>query len=138
MNIDPFIKKTIQFSRIKIVSFFFKIIEKILLWYYTKTFKKRKKINGRFFNYSQLLCGASLSAIYRRKRHEILTKTLDLNDKIDKKTYELTNKSYVKLFEINSSEVNSTVEYFYKQKINTSHIPNDDSFPSINCRSGHC
>ena len=85
MNIDPIIKKAIEFSRIKIVKFFFQIIEGILFWYYTKTFKKRKKINGKFFTYFQLFCGAKLSAIYRRKRHEILTETLDLNSEIDKK-----------------------------------------------------
>ena len=43
MNVDTFTKKAIEFSQIKIVKFFFKIIEAILFWYYSKTFKKRKK-----------------------------------------------------------------------------------------------
>ena len=130
MNVDPLIKKAIEFSRIKIIKFFFQIIESILFWYYSKTFKKRKKINGKFFSYLQLFFGSKVHALYRRKRHEILSETLDLNSKIDNKVYELTNKSYVKLFNIDPSEVKSTVEYFYKQKINTAHASNIDAFPS--------
>ena len=131
MNVDTFTKKAIEFSQIKIVKFFFKIIEAILFWYYSKTFKKRKKkINGKFFGYFQLFCGPKLTALCRRKRHQILYETLDPNSKIDNKVYELTNKSYVKLFNIDPTEVKHTVEYFYKQKIYTSHIPHEDAFPS--------
>ena len=43
MKIDPLIEKSIRFSQIKIVKFLVKIIEAILFWYYSKTFKKRKK-----------------------------------------------------------------------------------------------
>ena len=43
MNVDSLIEKSIEFSRIKIIKFFFQIIEAILFWYYSKTFKKRKK-----------------------------------------------------------------------------------------------
>ena len=130
MNTDVIIEKSLRFCQIKIIKFFFQIIESILFWYYSKTFKKRKKINGKFFSYLQLFFGSKILALYRRKRHEILSKTLNLNSKIDNKIYELTNKSYVKLFNIDPTEVKHTVEYFYKQKINTSHIPNDDAFPS--------
>ena len=130
MHVDLLIKKAIGFSRIKIIKFFFQIIESILFWYYSKTFKKRKKINGKFFSYLQLFCGSKLNVLYRRKKHEILSKTLDPNSKIDNKVNELTNKSYVKLFNIDSSEVKNTVEYFYKQKINTSHVPRDGAFPN--------
>ena len=130
MKIDPLIRKAIEFSRIKIIKFFFQIIESIFFWYYSRTFKKRKKINGKFFSYLQLFFGSKILALYRRKRHEILSETLNLNSKIDNKIYELTNKSYVKLFNMDPPEIKNTVEYFYKQKINTSHIPNDDAFPS--------
>ena len=130
MNVDPLIKKAIEFSRIKIIKFFFQIIESILFWYYSKTFKKRKKINGKFFSYLQLFLGSKIHALYRRKRHQILYATLDPNSKIDNKVYELTNKSYVKLFNIDPTEVKHTVEYFYKQKIYTAHVPYDDAFPS--------
>ena len=83
MNVDPLIKKAIEFSRIKIIKFFFQIIEAILFWYYSKTFKKRKKnINGKFFSYLQLFLGSKVHALYRRKRHEILSETLDPNSKI--------------------------------------------------------
>ena len=104
MNADVIIEKSIKFSQIKIVKFFFKIIEAILFWYYSKTFKKRKKkINGKFFGYFQLFCVPKLSALCRRKRHQILYATLDPNSKIDNKVYELTNKSYVKLFDLDPS-----------------------------------
>ena len=130
MNADVIIEKSIKFSQIKIVKFFFKIIESILFWYYSKTFKKRKKINGKFFSYLQLFFGSKVHALYRRKRHEILSETLDPNSKIDNKVYELTNKSYVKLFDLDPSEVKNTVEYFYKQKIYNAHHPYVEAFPS--------
>jgi len=130
MNADVIIEKSIKFSQIKIVKFFFKIIESILFWHYSRIFKKRKKINGKFFSYLQLFLGSKIHALYRRKRHETLSKTLNLNSKIDNKVYELTNKSYVKLFNMDPTEAKHAVEYFYKQKIYTSHIPNDAAFPS--------
>ena len=130
MNIDTLIKKAIEISQIKIIRFFFRIIEAILFWYYSKTFKRRKKIDSKFLNYLKLFCGSDIPALCRRKKHEILYETLDPNSKIDNKVYELTNKSYVKLFNIDPSEVKNTVEYFYKQKINTSHHPYLDAFPS--------
>ena len=130
MNVDALIKKAIEFSQIKIIKFFFRITEAILVWYYNKTFKKRKKINGKFLSYFKLFCGSDLPALSRRKKHEILYATLDPNSKIDNKVYELTNKSYVKLFNIDPSEVKNTVEYFYKQKIHSSHHPYVDAFSS--------
>ena len=131
MNVDPLIKKAIEFSRIKIIKFFFQIIESILFWYYSKTFKKRKKkIDGKFFGYFQLFRPHKLPALCRRKRHQILYETLDPNSKIDNKVYELTNKSYVKLFDLDPSEVKNTVEYFYKQKIYNAHVPYVEAFPS--------
>jgi hypothetical protein len=62
MNIDSLIEKSIEFSRIKIIKFFFQAIEAILFWRYSKTFKKRKKIGGKFFSYLQLFCGPKLPA----------------------------------------------------------------------------
>ena len=41
MNVDPLIKKAIELSQIKTIRFFFRIIEAILFWYYSKTFKKK-------------------------------------------------------------------------------------------------
>ena len=130
MNADVIIEKSLRFCQIKIIKFFFQIIESILFWYYSRIFKKRKKINGKFFSYLQLFCGSKLPALYRRKKHAILSETLDPNSKIDNKVNELTNKSYVKLFNIDPTEVKHVVEYFYKQKIHTSHLTHDDAFPS--------
>ena len=50
---------------------------------------------------------------FSRKKHEILVENLDLNSEIDSKVYELTKKSYVKLFDLSSLEVKNSVEYFY-------------------------
>ena len=50
---------------------------------------------------------------FSRKKHEILVEKLDLNSEIDSKVYELTKKSYVKLFDLSSQEVKNSVEYFY-------------------------
>ena len=129
MSADALIEKSIKFSQIKIIKFFLQIFEAILFWRYSITFKKKQKLNSKFFSFFQLFFTSKISALYRRKKHEILVETLDLNSKIDNKVYELTNKSYVKLFNIDPSEVKNTVEYFYKQKINTSHHPYVDAFP---------
>ena len=128
MNIDFLIRKTLEFSQIKIIKFFFKFFELFVFWYYNRWFKKKQKINSKFFGYFQFFCGAKIASLYRRRKHEILTEKLDLNLEIDKKVNELTNKSYVKLFDLNSLEVKNTVEYFYKQKIHTSHVPTDVVF----------
>ena len=112
MNTDVIIEKSLRFCQIKIIRFFFQIIESILFWYYSKIFKKRKKITGKFFSYLQLFLGSKINALYRRKRHETLSKTLNLNSEIDNKVYELTNKSYVKLFNMDPPEIKNTVEYF--------------------------
>ena len=128
MNIDFLIRKTLEFSQIKIIKFFFQFFELFVFWYYNRWFKKKQKINSKFFGYFQFFCGAKIASLYRRRKHEILTEKLDLNLEIDKKVNELTNKSYVKLFDLNSLEVKNTVEYFYKQKIHTSHVPTDVAF----------
>ena len=128
MNIDLLIRKTLEFSQIKIIKFFFQFFELFVFWYYNRWFKKKQKINSKFFGYFQFFCGAKIASLYRRRKHEILTEKLDLNLEIDKKVNELTNKSYVKLFDLNSLEVKNTVEYFYKQKIHTSHVPTDLRF----------
>ena len=85
MNIDLLIRKTLEFSQIKIIKFFLQIFEVIIFWYYSKQFKKRKKINSKFFIYFQFFCGAKIASLYRRRKHEILTEKLDLNLEIDKK-----------------------------------------------------
>ena len=128
MNIDLLVRKTLEFSQIKIIKFFFQFFELFVFWYYNKWFKKKQKINSKFFRYFQFFAGEKIASLYRRRKHEILTKKLDLNLEIDKKVNELTNKSYVKLFDLNSLEVKNTVEYFYKQKIHTSHVPTDVAF----------
>ena len=113
MNADVLIEKSLRFSQIKIIKFFLQIFEGIIFWYYSKQFKKRKKINSKFFIYFQLFYGNRISALYRRRKHEILVEKLDLNSEIDNKVYELTKKSYVKLFDLSSQEVKNSVEYFY-------------------------
>ena len=50
---------------------------------------------------------------FYRKKHEILVEILDLSSEIDSKVYELTKKSYVKLFDLSPLEVKNSVEYFY-------------------------
>ena len=50
---------------------------------------------------------------FSRKKHEILVEKLDLNSEIDSKVYELTKKSYVKLFDLSPLEVKNSIEYFY-------------------------
>ena len=128
MNADVIIEKSLRFCQIKIIKFFLQIFEVIIFWYYSKQFKKRKKINSKFFTYCQFIYGNKISALYRRRKHEILVEKLDLNSEIDSKVYELTNKSYVKLFDLSSQEVKNSVEYFYKQKIYTSHVPKDSTY----------
>ena len=130
MNADVIIEKSLRFCQIKIIKFFLQIFEVIIFWYYSKQFKKRKKINSKFFIYCQFIYGNKISALYRRRKHEILVEKLDLNSEIDSKVYELTNKSYVKLFDLSSQEVKNSVEYFYKQKIYNAHHPHVDAFPS--------
>ena len=128
MNTDVIIEKSLRFCQIKIIKLFLQIFEVIIFWYYSKQFKKRKKINSKFFIYFQLFYGNKISALYRRRKHEILVEKLDLNSEIDNKVYELTKKSYVKLFDLSSQEVKNSVEYFYKQKVYTSHVPNDPTY----------
>ena len=130
MNADVLIERGLRFSQIKIIKFFLQIFEAILFWRYNVIFKKKQKINSKFFSFFQLFCSSKISALYRRKKHEILIETLDLNSEIDSKVYELTNKSYVKLFDVNPLEVKNTVAYFYNQKIYTSHVPFNDIFPN--------
>ena len=128
MNADVIIEKSLRFCQIKIIKFFLQIFEIIVFWYYSKQFKKRKKINSKFFVYFQFFCGDKISALYRRRKHEILVEKLDLSSEIDSKVYELTKKSYVKLFDLSPLEVKNSVEYFYKQKIYTSHVPKDPTY----------
>ena len=130
MLIDILIKKTIKISETKIIKFFFQIIETIICWYYYKISKKNKKISGKFFEIFQIFSDGKLYTFYRRKKHEILVKLLDKNLEIDGKVWELTNKSYVKLFDVNSSDVENTVKYFYRQKVYNSHVPFNDAFPN--------
>ena len=126
MSANIVIEQIIRFSKIKIVKFFFQMLEPIVFWYYYKKFKESQKINSKFFNYFQLFYGAKISALYRRKKHEILIETLDQNSEIDSKVHELSHKSHVKLFDVSPSEVKNTKEYFYNEKIYTSHVPTTD------------
>ena len=130
MSADILIERSIKFSQIKIIKFFLQIFEAILFWRYSIIFKKKKKLNSKFFSFFQLFCTSKISALYRRKKHEILIETLDLNSEIDNKVYELTHKSYVKLFNASPLEVKSAVEHFYNQKIHTSHVPFNDILPN--------
>ena len=116
MNTDVIIEKSLRFCQIKIIKFFLQIFEVIIFWYYSKQFKKRKKINSKFFIYSQLFCGNKISALYRRRKHEILVEKLDLNSEIDNKVYELTKKSYAKLFHLSSQEVKNLLNIFINKK----------------------
>ena len=117
MNTDVIIEKSLRFCQIKIIKFFLQIFEVIIFWYYSKRFKKRKKINSKFFDFFQFFYATKISVFYRRRKHEILVEKLDLNSEIDNKVYELTKKSHVKLFDLSSQEVKNSVEYFYKQKV---------------------
>ena len=128
MNLDSLIRRTIKISQVRIFKFFFQVIEIFVFSYYNRRFKKRKNINTKFFTFFQLYCGAKVSSLYRRRKYEILSEKLDLNLELDKQVNEINNQSYVKLFELSSEEVKKTVEYFYKQKINTSHVPTNASF----------
>ena len=130
MLIDTIIKKSIKISEIKIIKFFFKIIEIVICSYYYKISKKNKKINIKFFKIFQIFSDGKFYTFHRRKKHEILTKSLDKNLDVDRKVLELTNKSYVKLSDISSSDVEKTVKYFYNQKIYNSHVPFNEDFPN--------
>ena len=116
MNADVIIEKSLRFCQIKIIKFFLQIFEVIIFWYYSKQFKKRKKINSKFFIYFQLFYGNKISALYRRRKHEILVEKLDLNSEIDNKVYELTKKSYAKLFHLSSQEVKNLLNIFINKK----------------------
>ena len=122
-NKDKFVELLLRITQKKIIKFFFQILESILFLYYKRKFKK--KISSKFFVYFQLFCNTKISALYRRRKHEILSEKLDSTAEIDKKVSEISNKSYVKLFNLETSEVKSTIDYFYKQKIYTSHVPKD-------------
>ena len=124
MKADLLVKRIIEISQIKIIRIFIKILETIIYWYYTQFDRKNiQNTNNKFFCLLQLFSNGKLHSIHRRKKHEILIKNLNLNLEIDRKVYELTNKSYLKLFEISQLEVKSAIEYFYNQKIYNSHIP---------------
>ena len=109
MNTDVIIEKSLRFCQIKIIKFFIQIFEVIIFWYYSKRFKKRKKINSKFFEIFQFFYGNKISVLYRRRKHEILLEKLDLSSEIDSKVYELIKKSYVKLFDLNPLEIKNSV-----------------------------
>ena len=130
MNINLIIKKAIKISEIKIINIFFLFLETIVYWHYNKNEKKGKKINKKFFELFQIFSTGKLYTFHRRQLHKVLVKTLDQNSEIDKKIYDLTNKSYVKLFDISELEAKNTVEYFFNQKIYNSHVPFNEDFPN--------
>ena len=86
-------------------------------------------MGGKFFCFMQLF-SEKLHTIKQRKNHEILNENLDLSSEFDSKIYKLSYKSYIKIFEINTSDVKVAVEYFYNQKIYDSHIPYIDAYPT--------
>ena len=124
------VKKILKISENKIVKIFLRFFENIIYWYCNRAHKKKKKINEKLFSLSQLFSEGKLYTFHRRKLHDSLVNKLDLNSEIDNKVHLLTNKSYVKLFDLNSVEVKKTIEYFYKQKIYNSHVPINERFPS--------
>ena len=129
MRTENVIRFFFRILQIKIFKFFFRIIETIVVWYYIKSFKKKRKIDGKFFRFIQLF-SEKLHTIKRRKNHEILIENLDLNLEFDRKIYKLAYRSYAKIFEINESDVKSAVGYFHNQKIYDSHIPFIDAYPT--------
>ena len=116
MKTEKIIHFFFKILKIKIISFLFRIIEIVVVWYYNRTFKKRKeKIDGKFFRIFQLF-SFRLHAIQRRKNHEILTEKLDLNSDLDRKVYDLTNKSYVKISEISHQKLKVVSNIFIIKK----------------------
>ena len=130
MNFDILITKILRISGIKLIRFFFQILETIICLYYYKVSKKGKKINLKLFALFQLFSDGRLYTLHRRKTHDIIVKKLDLKSKENQKVNDLVSKSYSKLFELSSSESNETVEYFYNQKIYDSHVPFNSDFPN--------
>ena len=129
MKVENIIRFFFRILQIKIFKFFFRILEMPIVWYYNKSFKKSQKIDGKFFCFIQLF-SEKLHTIKRRKNHEILNENLDLSSEFDRNIYKLSYKSYVKIFQINLSEVKGAVDYFYKQKVYDSHIPYIDAYPT--------
>ena len=99
MLIDILIKKTIKISEIKIIKFFFQVIETIICWYYYKISKKNKKISSKFFEIFQIFSDGRLYTFYRRKKHGILVKLLDKNLEIDDKVWELKQQMTLKIID---------------------------------------
>ena len=130
MNFDELITKILRFSGIKVVKFFFQALETIICWYFYKINKKGKKINKKFFCLFQIFSDGRLYTFHRRKTYDIITNKINKNSEEDVKVFDLANKSYSKLFEINSSDSQKTVEYFHNQKIYDSHVPFNSDFPN--------
>ena len=65
MNVDTLIKKAIELSQIKTIRFFFRIIEAILFWYYSKTFKKKIFLKLSITYYHKLVFVAVIDQIRR-------------------------------------------------------------------------
>ena len=130
MSNEIIVKKILKISEIKIIKIFFRFFENIIYWYCNRVHKKNKKINDKIFSLFQFFSEGKLYTFHRRKLHDSLVNNLDLSSDIDSKVHSLTNKSYVKLFDLNPTEVKSTIEYFYKQKIYNSHVPINERFPN--------
>ena len=130
MNVDVIKKKIIRILNNKIIKLILTIFEAIIYWYCNKISKKGKKINDNLFGFFQIFSQGKLYTLRRRQLYAILINNLDKNSEKDKKIYSLINKSYVKLFDINQTDVESTVEYFYNQKIYNSHVPINEDFPN--------
>ena len=130
MNIDLLIRKIIKISETKIIKLFFIFFESIFLWHCNRANRKGKKINDKLFKFFAFFSDGRLYTFHRRQLHKFLTNNLDMDSEIDKKIYQLTNRSYAKLFDLNPEDVKSTIEYFYNQKIYDSHLPTNTDFPS--------
>ena len=130
MKIDLLIRKIIKISETKIIKLFFIFFESIFLWHCNKANRKGKKINDKLFKFFAFFSDGRLYTFHRRQLHELSNNNLDMDSEIDKKIYQLTNRSYAKLFDLNPEDVKSTIEYFYNQKIYDSHLPTNTDFPS--------
>lgn len=125
MKKENFIRNIIKLSNIRIIKILLELFENILFYYYKKKFQNAKKLDSKFFSFLQLFFNAKISALYRRRKHDILINSLNQSSDLDRKIAELTNNSFTKIFELNSLDINTVIKYFYSQNIYTTHVPNN-------------
>jgi len=130
MNSDTLLKKTIRFSQQTIFKYLFILLEVPFYYYFYHRQKRGHEIDGKLFRFIQIFSNGRLYTLYRRKKHRVLSDNLRKENKIDNYVHELTNKSFVKLFDINKDDVKKTYDFFTNQKIYNSHVPFNDVFPN--------